>query len=624
MNMNKLMNTLSFLVISVCVSHVLLAQSAKSTTQPNILLITADDLGFDDLSIHNNPIIRTPNIDALANRSVRFSDFSVSPVCATTRASLLTGRHYYRAGVSGVHGGRDYLSKDETLISEMLQSNDYATGTWGKWHLGKTEGYLPWDRGFDEGYYAELYQHQNSHGFLNGKKVDHTQWVSEVVTDYAIDFMTENAKNNQPFLAYVSYLAPHEPWLAPDHYVKPYLEQGHRPAVANLYGMISEMDAQIGRLMAFLDNAGLTENTIVIFMSDNGPWWDSSNFGAMTKAEWKARNPSKLMGNKGQSWQNGVKSPLFISYGENFTQMTVDRFVNVQDITPTLLELTNTNVKTENKALDGLSFVDYLQGRLDGENKRVVYLGSHDVISTKPLFNQWTPVDAEARAGLKIELQPAALRTEKYKLLLNHELVNKSESKTEKQYQLFDMHKDPLETNNLINKLPEVATALKLQMTEQFLRFKNDEDSFATPEYIIGGPNAISIVNGFGPSKTQGNTTSKAHALSNLKAAGDSATYNIDIQKSGCYSLYITQRNTDSVGLQMTLELQEHTIPFMFNGESTQYIGKQQLSKGKAALHLSVVGNESIKPWTQLSSLRRIVFKPCESKLSTNNITLPN
>lgn len=132
---------------------------------PNIILISADDLGFDDLAINGNTTVTTPNLDKLAQQSVTFNDFSVSPVCSTTRASLLTGRQFYRTGVSGVHGGRDYLNRDETLLPQMLKQQDYATGTWGKWHLGKSPGYMPWERGFDEAYYAELYQHQTSTGW---------------------------------------------------------------------------------------------------------------------------------------------------------------------------------------------------------------------------------------------------------------------------------------------------------------------------------------------------------------------------------------------------------------------------------------------------------------------------
>lgn len=223
----------------------------------------ADDLGHDDLSFHDHPSIETPHLDALASQSVRFSDFTVTPVCATTRAALLTGRHPYKTGVSGVHGGRDFLSKDELLMSDYLRAEGYRAGTWGKWHSGKTEGYFPWNRGFDDAYYAELYQHENSFGWHNGEYVEHGQWVSEVITDYAIDFI--DASDDSPFFAYASYLAPHEPWLAPQQFVDKYIQKGYRPAIANLYGMIEEMDAQIGRLLAHLEKSGKLDNTVVSF-----------------------------------------------------------------------------------------------------------------------------------------------------------------------------------------------------------------------------------------------------------------------------------------------------------------------------------------------------------------------
>ncbi|WP_157884353.1 sulfatase-like hydrolase/transferase, partial [Paraglaciecola hydrolytica] len=353
---------------------------ASTTKQPpNIILISADDLGFDDLAINGNTTVTTPNLDKLAQQSVTFSDFAVSPVCSTTRASLLTGRQFYRTGVSGVHGGRDYLNRDETLLPQMLKQQGYATATWGKWHLGKSPGYMPWERGFDEAYYAELYQHQANTGWLNGVRVEHQAWVSQVITDYAIEFIQDKSSQKQPFFAYLSFLAPHEPWLAPEEFVEPYLAQGMRPAMANLYAMVSEMDYHIGRLLSYLEQTGLNNNTIVIFMSDNGPWWDSSNLGALTKQEWQSRNPSQLKGNKGQTWQNGVKSPLFVRLANTKKQHSVTRYVEVTDILPTILALTGTQVPANNLPLDGQSFVDYLQGNTEGTNPRRHLIASHDL-----------------------------------------------------------------------------------------------------------------------------------------------------------------------------------------------------------------------------------------------------
>jgi arylsulfatase A-like enzyme len=597
---------------------------SEISSNPNIILITADDLGFDDLSIHNNPIVKTPSLDALAKKSVRFDDFSVSPVCATTRASLLTGRHYYRTGVSGVHGGRDYLNKEEVLISNILQENGYVTGTWGKWHLGKTDGYLPWDRGFDDAYYAELYRHENSFGFLNNKPVDHNKWVSEVITDYAIAFIDNSKKTNKAFFAYLSYLAPHEPWLAPSDFVVPYLELGLRPAVANLYGMISEMDFHIGRLMAHLDKHNLLDNTIVVFMSDNGPWWDSSNFGAMTKAEWKQRNPSNYNGNKGQSWQNGVKSPLFVFYGKQLTPSIVERFVNVQDIMPTLLEMANISTLADQKPLDGQSFYPYLLGDTSVAEKRSIYLGSHDVISTKALFNQWTPLDAQARAGLKLKFQPTALRNERYKLVLNHSSNDSSYPTAVDNYLLFDMQKDPFETTNIIEQQAKIAMEMKVELAIQFEAFKQDSDSFKTPVYEINSGNDVSVINAFGPASTKGNTQSRAHTLSQMKAKGDIAFYDVDVKTSGCFKVYIKQRGTQAAGLLVSLTINARAIEFLFSGESTQYVGDYTLSEGPTRMSFEVIDNQSMKPWSQVDGLRRILFVPCSSKFLVETMQLPN
>lgn len=593
-------------------------------SRPNILLITADDLGYDDLSIHQNPLVSTPNLDKLAKQSVQFSDFSVTPVCSTTRASLLTGRHFYKTGVSGVHGGRDYMSRSETLISQMLKQNGYHTGLWGKWHIGKSEGYYPWDRGFDEAYYAELYRHKNSFGFLNGEKVEHQKWVSEVVSDYAIDFMQKSQQHQQPFFAYVSFLAPHEPWLAPDKFVKPYLEKGARPGIANLYGMVTEMDFHIGRLLDYLDKTGLADNTLVIFMSDNGPWWDSSNYGAMTKKEWLERNPSKMNGNKGQSWQNGIRSPLFIKMGKHLAANTVERFVDVKDVLPTLLDITDTPLLKGNKPLDGQSFMPYLLGNIQGENNRSSYIASHDVISNKALFNQWTPVDDVARAGMQFSSQLIGLRTEQYKLLLNAAMDKEHYPQPVDGYLMFDMQNDPLESTNIIKQKPDVASSMKTQLQQEFFLLLDSHDSYAPPVYIVGGDQPISVINGFGPAKTGGDTQSKAHQLSGMQQKDDFAEYQIEVLRDSKYKILIKQTNTDAAGLAFRLSVQGNVIEDQFNGELVQAFGELKLKAGLSRLRIEIIENNSIKPWAEVSGLRRIFLVPEASQINPEDFPLPN
>jgi hypothetical protein len=135
------------------------------TVAPNFIIIQTDDMGYDDLAFHGNPHTQTPTMDTLATEAVQFNNFYTTSVCAPSRASLLTGRDHWSTGVSGMHGGRDFMNLDETTFAEVMQDAGYATGMWGKWHTGKTDGYFPWDRGFDEAFMAKLYHYSDTMGF---------------------------------------------------------------------------------------------------------------------------------------------------------------------------------------------------------------------------------------------------------------------------------------------------------------------------------------------------------------------------------------------------------------------------------------------------------------------------
>ncbi|RMD77668.1 MAG: sulfatase, partial [Lentisphaerae bacterium] len=173
----------------------------RSTKRPNIILILTDDQGFDDIGLHGNTMIDTPNLDRLGRQSVRFNNFYATPVCAPTRAGLLCGRHFLRTGVSHVHGGHDFVHPDEVMMPQWFKANGYRTGMWGKWHSGKTSGYFPWERGFDEAYMARLYVHQDNQGLFNGSVRQHTGWTVDVLTNYALEFIERQARAEQPFFA---------------------------------------------------------------------------------------------------------------------------------------------------------------------------------------------------------------------------------------------------------------------------------------------------------------------------------------------------------------------------------------------------------------------------------------
>lgn len=582
--------------------------SQAQQSRPNFLVIMADDLGHDDLSFHGSTQVTTPRLDELAKKSTRFTDFNVAPLCAPTRASLMTGRQFYKTGVSGVHGGRDFMNLSERTIGNVLQENGYVTGTWGKWHLGKTRGYYPWQRGFHEAYYAGLYHHKNNGGIYMGQRVKHDKWASEVIADYAINFMEHH--KDKPFFAYASFLAPHAPWLAPKEFTKPYLEKGYRPAMANLYGMISEMDYHIGRILDYLDKSGLADNTVVIFLSDNGPIHDSKNFGKMTDEEWIARNPNQYKGNKATIWQNAVKSPLFVHWKGKYESAEVGRYTNVMDLFPTIMELAKAKLSKTHKPLDGQSFVNYLNGEVKGPNTRVEYIGTHGVRSDKPLFNNFTPLDAEAREGMRFDNQSIGLRTEQYKLLKNPP-KRPGYPKPVNGYVLIDMQADPKENTNLYNKLPEVAKGMTETLESEFNSLRSSRSAYAAPVFLIGGGDQPAYtLKTFAASSTGGKTEQSGHYIKSFKQVGDYATYRIWVEKPGRYLVYTSQKKPGGAGVELTVSTNTSTAKKVLNKHKVQRLDWMDLSAGSHVLKLEITANPKNKAIERLESL---IFVPKEN-----------
>jgi uncharacterized sulfatase len=289
-----------------------------------------------------------------------------------------------------------------------------------------------------------------------------------------------------------------------------------------------------------------------------------------------------------------------------------------------LLDATNTALPVNNKPIDGQSFWQYLQGHTQGENNRISLIASHDVVSNKALFNQWTPVDIQAKTKMHYEQQLIGLRNEQYKLILNPAMDRENYPQSENNYLLFDMQNDPLENTNIFAIKPEVAKKMTEQLELEFNTLLRHPDSFSTPVYLVGARQPISVINGFGPSRTTGNTQSKAHLLTGMQQKGDSADYDIEVQTANSYQIFIKQINTDAAGLTIKMTVQDKTIVEQLNGELIQYMGKVTLAKGLSRLRLEVLNNESIKPWAQITGLRRIILVPENSEINPAEFPLPN
>ena len=570
---------------------VLLISCNTETERPNIILIQMDDLGWDDLSVHGNQIIETPTIDRFAGESVQFNQFYVNPVCAPTRASLLTGRDFLRTGVSHVNGGKEYLNPGETIIAEIFSEAGYVTGMWGKWHSGGTDGYLPGERGFDEVYRAKLYRHKDNFGVLNGEDVHHGKWADEVLISYAIEFITEN--RDKPFFAYLPSMTCHGPLEAPEEHIQKYLDKGLSQNLATLYAMVDYFDSQLQRLIEAVDDLDLADNTVILFMSDNGP---AVNNGAFTDEDRQIRYVSGLKGHKGNIWENGVKSPLFIRWNGHYKPTVVNELADVTDILPTLLDIAGIELPAGNLPLDGRSFKPVLEADIP-EQWPEKFSFNYANPGWPPTELPWTPegikdeyrpVEPGTKQDLKIEDQIIYVRGQQYKLLLNPD-VEHNGGTLEGGYTLYDILKDPLEKINIIKDHPETAEQLKMELDQWFEGIKQAPHSFKMPLFLIGKDGKRdNIIKGQAPVRISKNLKNTVVSLNNWREVGDFAEYSIEVLTPGDYSIVIIHASSYASGAGVLVSVGEERISGTLTDKQKTEPGAISLKKGKAILRLEI------------------------------------
>ena len=388
----------------------LLSNCATKAGKPNVLLILTDDQGWGDVTSHNNPRVHTPTMDRLAAEGARFDRFYVSPVCAPTRASLLSGRYHPRTGVHGVTRDYETMRADEVTIAEILKQNGYATAAFGKWHNGAHYPQNPNGQGFDEfvGFCAGHWNNYFSTKLeRNGVEFKSKGYIADYLTDEAIRFIEKNKE--KPFFCYVPYNPPHSPFQAPDAYFEKYKAQGMDDELACVYAMCENLDDNIARLLDTLREQRLTDNTIVLFITDNGPNTDRYN--------------GDMRGRKGSPHEGGSRVPCFIRWPEHIKPGEVIKPIAAHiDILPTLVELLALP-KPETKPLDGVSLAPLLADPNAEWPDRM-------------LFGKWS------RAG--------SVRTQRYRLIVAPDGV-----------ELYDMQNDPGEQTDISVSAPDVTKKLK-------------------------------------------------------------------------------------------------------------------------------------------------------------------
>ncbi len=350
------MKTIPILAALLC-AFVGLTEASESP-RPNIVFIITDDQGYGDLGHTGNPVIKTPHMDALAAESSNLSDFHVAPTCSPTRAALVTGHWTNRTGVWHTVNGRSMLRENEITIAQMLKDAGYATGHFGKWHLGDNFPYRPEDRGFTEvyrhggggvGQTPDLWDNAyfDGHYFHNGEVVPAEGFCTDVFFEQAHRFIREQTEKNRPFFAYITTNAPHGPLHAPQKYLDLYTDQP--PPIAAFFGMITNIDDNVGATRELLRELEIEENTLLIFTTDNGTASGEKVFNA------------GMRGKKGSEYEGGHRVPFIAHWpaaGWNKNHND-DTLCHAVDIVPTLLDITGAEPPDAVK-FDGVSIRDLL------------------------------------------------------------------------------------------------------------------------------------------------------------------------------------------------------------------------------------------------------------------------
>jgi len=414
--------------------------------RPNVIIVLTDDQGYGDLSVHGNPVLQTPQLDRLHDQSIRLTDFHSAPMSTPTRGQLITGRDCKDNGASAVCLGRSMIREEVPTMADIFSASGYQTAQFGKWHLGDSYPYRPQDRGFQETvhhgawgitsiadyfgntYWNDTYNH-------NGVWEKYEGYCTDVWFDLTLDYISKWKEGDKPFFVYLATNCPHGPHLVDDVYSDPYLEKGMDETTAKFFGQIANIDENMGRLMETMDQAGLTDNTILIYMTDNGTVQGHNVFNA------------GMRGHKTEPYEGGHRVPLFIRWpdGDLGKPRDIDLLTQCQDILPTLMDWCRLE-KPENLELDGSSLAPVFKGDDSGLDDRILVV-EYD--------NPYRPQEN------------LAVMWKKWRLVMDKELYNLST--------------DPGQTTDVSAQYPEVVEKLKQHYKEW--REKTMPD-YEKPRYI--------------------------------------------------------------------------------------------------------------------------------------------
>lgn len=430
-------------------------------SRPNIILVMTDDQGMGDLSCMGNQIVRTPEIDRFYAKATRFTDFQVSPTCAPTRSAIMSGRAPFKNGVTHTIFQRERMALDVFTLPQALKSAGYETGIFGKWHLGDEEDYLPHNRGFNEAlihgaggigqvnlgdfppngenpYFDNVLLHNDTIVQTKGFCTDlffeaALSWIRKQVSGIRFQVADgagqETVEEAAPFFAYISLNAPHGPMIAPEKYKKRFLDAGYDEKTAGRYGMIENVDDNFGLLWDRLNEWKALENTLVIFMTDNG----ATHLGGKLNGEKVRHFNFNMRGGKNSPDEGGTHVPAFWYWNGVLGEgVDVDALTAHIDLYQTFCDLAGAKLPSEMQELDGRSLLPLLKNpKADWPDRELfVHCG------------RWKAGERE-----EFEFQKCAVRTDRWRFVNNE--------------QLYDISADPGETTDVASSYPEVIDQLR-------------------------------------------------------------------------------------------------------------------------------------------------------------------
>lgn len=505
----------------------LLTSCMEESHKPNVIIIVTDDQGWGDIESHGNEYVNTPSLNQLKKESVSFERYYVSPLCAPTRASLLTGKYHARTGTIGVTKGLERMNTEEVTLAEAFKENGYRTGIFGKWHNGEHYPENPLGQGFDR-FVGFCAGHWNN--YFNTEIQDQSSMVQfkgylpDFLTQKAIEFI--NLEQKKPFFCYIPFNTPHTPHQVPDELFDKYKSKGLSDELAAIYGMVENMDGNVGKILDLLKENALEENTILIFMSDNGPNGVRFNGG--------------MKGKKGQVHEGGVRSPLFIKWdGSLQAGKVVKQLAAHIDIFPTLIDLCDLKMSST-PSFDGSSLREFLKSDPPVSEREIYSLVTYDLNSDNTVPDQ-----------------PGALRTNNFRWV-----------KEKNAYQLYDMLNDPLQKVNLVDSLPEIHRVLQKKYDAWFLKATDSTDVASRTVIPVGFDN-VSEINLQAPQATFDGSVRffEGHGWANdwltSWKKGNQICWKVDATKEKEYTISLKYTcETSEVGSQIMLKVDDQEIPF--------------------------------------------------------------